>query len=156
MLKPTITTRSKNVEAPFSETQLLKIIDQNSKLDPQAIVTELANKLAEISSRHKFIIQYTLLKANDKAFDLSINTSFVASWESSKDGCINIRLDLENEFGGDLNEGSKEKDESGSNEDDDDIPKNSREKTDGDVTTKTSTNQNQLNPLLITVYWISI
>lgn len=156
MLKPTIITRSKNEEAPFSETQLLEIIDQNSKLTPQDLVSELANKLTEISSKHKFIIQYTLLKANDVAFDLNISTDFVASWEPSKDGCINIRLDLEKEVGGDLNDGAKEKDEGSSNEDDDDVPKNSSEETDSSLTTETTTNQNQLNSLLLTVYWISI
>ncbi|CAD1809130.1 hypothetical protein FOB58_000184 [Candida parapsilosis] len=103
MSQSTIISRSKNSEAPFSETQLTEIIDKNAKLPPQELASELTNKLASISSKHKFIVQYTSIAANEeKSFDLNIVTDFVASWEPTKDGCVTVKLDLiiANEAGG--------------------------------------------------------
>lgn len=174
MTKAAITSRSKNAEAPFSETQLLEIVNEKSKSTPQELVSELASKLTTISSKHKFIIQHTTIATNDdKSFNLDINTDFVASWEPSKDGCITVQLDLEKGVNEDLKSSyneTKEKDESDSIDDyaAADKPEGTSEevaveggKKDIDTTRATtseesSTKQNQINSLLITVYWISI
>lgn len=174
MTKAAITSRSKNTEAPFTETQLLEIVNEKSKLAPQELVSELANKLTTISSKHKFIIQHTTIATNDDtSFNLNICTDFVASWEPSKDGCITVQLDLEKGVDEDLKPSYKEtkkKDESGSINDyaAADKPEGTSEevavegdKEDMDTTRaitreELSTKQSQTNSLLITIYWISI
>ncbi|KAI5953956.1 hypothetical protein CANMA_004795 [Candida margitis] len=169
MTKCTIASRSKNAEAPFSESQLLEIINENSKLTPQELASKLADKLTTISSKHKFLIHYTSLATNNaNSFDMCLNTDFVSIWESSKDGCITVQLDLMN--GSCDEEEAKAQDEDAVMKDDattkisenstnegDATDGNSKEidvSTPSEITSKTS--PSQVNCLFITVYWISI
>ncbi|KAI5957582.1 hypothetical protein KGF57_003276 [Candida theae] len=164
MPKSTITTRSESVNAPFSEAQLLEIVDANAQLPSQDLVSEVANKLSSISSKHKFIIQYTSLKGrDDRSFDLNISTDFVASWEPSKDGCVVVKLDWEKEVAEVLKLRGNEVKEAPEDDlvDDVETEKNdtSEDSKPGSKDTPLVTSgseANQLNTLLITIYWISI
>ena len=88
-----ITSRSKSVEPPFTDCQLIKIINDNHKLSSAAeLIAKIGKELDRISSKHKFIIQYTQLKLESTNVDVDICTDFVAYWDSTKDGCVTVEV----------------------------------------------------------------
>ncbi|KAI3404387.1 hypothetical protein KGF56_002784 [Candida oxycetoniae] len=126
-----ITNRSQCLEAPFTEDQLLKIINEHYALEPKALIERIGHELDKISSKHKFIIQCTKMKVESQKIDLNIETDFVAYWEPSKDGCITVQMNR------DLDSSSPSS------------PSSSSEKVE-------HASENTARALLLTVYWISV
>ncbi|KAI5951730.1 hypothetical protein KGF54_004805 [Candida jiufengensis] len=135
MSKITITNRSSNKESPFTEENLINILNKIDSNSPNEIIEKLSDNLDNISSKHKIIIQYTAIEGKQEISNLKINTGFTSNWDASKDGCLTLSIDL--------NESKSQSIESVENSEgidkESEIPNNSN-----------------INSLLITIYWISV
>ncbi|CAI5756396.1 unnamed protein product [Candida verbasci] len=80
-------------QPPFTTEFIESLINDNKQLEPKELVTLIGEKLELKSSKHKFIIQYTLIEKDDD-INLSINSDFVSIWDDSKDGCITLQINL--------------------------------------------------------------
>ncbi|KAI5964701.1 uncharacterized protein KGF55_001770 [Candida pseudojiufengensis] len=135
MTKVSVTNRSNNKKPPFTEQKILDIISNIDTKSPNELITKLSENLGNLTSKYKLIIQYTNISGNKDTADLNINTGFTANWDSSKDGCFTVSINL--------NDPNVEKgEEQGTNsEQEPDINNENHHK--------------KVDSLLVTIYWIS-
>lgn len=87
-----VTSHSDSATSPISVEFLRDLIDNNQGSDD--LINVILNSLQKKSSKHKFLIQSTLMVAPDALDrDLNISTNFGAIWDSENDGYITIKLD---------------------------------------------------------------
>lgn len=92
-----VTSASDSKESPVTITYLTEIISENvTKTDEtNKFVELLLEKLLKKSSKHKFLIQATRLKAPDTIdTNLNISTSFGAVWDTERDGYVSFKVQL--------------------------------------------------------------
>lgn len=94
-----VTSASDSKESPVTITYLTEIISEYvTKTDEtNKFVELLLEKLLKKSSKHKFLIQATRLKAPDTIdTNLNISTSFGAVWDTERDGYVSFKVQLKN------------------------------------------------------------
>jgi len=87
-----VTSHSASATSPISVEFLRDLVDSNEDCDD--LTNVILNSLQKKSSKHKFLIQSTVIVAPDALDrDLNISTNFGAIWDSENDGYITIKLD---------------------------------------------------------------
>lgn len=97
MLIVTLTKASPSTEAPITADYFIELIKDNVDSHPNSndlIHKTLLPNLQKKSSKHKFVVQATTLKAHDADVNFQAGSSFGAVWDSVKDGYISVKVEL--------------------------------------------------------------